>query len=35
MVKLADGLYHQRPATDLLEGRLDPDVWVDAGLPSR
>jgi hypothetical protein len=31
MVKLADGLYHQRRAADLLEGRLDPDGWVDAG----
>jgi hypothetical protein len=31
MVKLADGLYHQRRATDLLEGQLDPDGWVDAG----
>jgi transposase IS4-like protein/DDE family transposase len=31
MVKLADGLYHQRRAADLLEGQLDPDGWVDAG----
>ncbi len=31
MAKLADGLYHQRRAADLLEGRLDPDGWVDAG----
>jgi hypothetical protein len=31
MVKLADGLYHQRRAADLLEGHLDPDGWVDAG----
>lgn len=31
MTKLADGLYHQRRAADLLEGRLDPDGWVDAG----
>ncbi len=31
MVKLADGLYHQRRVTDLLEGQLDPDGWVDAG----
>jgi len=31
MIKLADGLYHQRRAADLLEGQLDPDGWVDAG----
>lgn len=31
MVKLADSLYHQRRAADLLEGQLDPDGWVDAG----
>ena len=32
MVKLADGLYHQRRAGDLLAGQqLDPDGWVDAG----
>jgi hypothetical protein len=31
MMKLADGLYHQRRAADLLEGQLDPDGWVDAG----
>jgi Insertion element 4 transposase N-terminal/Transposase DDE domain len=31
MTKLADGLYHQRRAADLLEGQLDPDGWVDAG----
>jgi hypothetical protein len=31
MTKLADGLYHQRRAADLLEGHLDPDGWVDAG----
>ena len=31
MVKLADGLYHQRRAADLLDGQLDPDGWVDAG----
>lgn len=31
MTKLADGLYHQRRAADLLEGRLDPDGWVDGG----
>jgi Insertion element 4 transposase N-terminal/Transposase DDE domain len=31
MTKLADGLYHQRRAGDLLDGRLDPDGWVDAG----
>ena len=31
MVKLADGLYHQRRAGDLLDGQLDPDGWVDAG----
>jgi hypothetical protein len=31
MAKLADGLYHQRRAADLLEGQLDPDGWVDAG----
>src|SRR5262249_11186920 len=30
--KLADGLYHQRRAADLLAGQqLDPDGWVDAG----
>jgi hypothetical protein len=32
MVKLADGLYHQRRGKDLLAGQeLDPDGWVDAG----
>jgi hypothetical protein len=32
MVKLADGLYHQRRAGDLLAGQqLDPGGWVDAG----
>src|SRR5436305_15109491 len=31
MAKLADGLYHQRRAADLLERRLDPDGWVDGG----
>jgi Insertion element 4 transposase N-terminal/Transposase DDE domain len=31
MTKLADGLYHQRRAADLLAGQLDPDGWVDAG----
>jgi len=32
MVKLADGLYHQRRAGDLLAGQqLDPAGWVDAG----
>ena len=31
MTKLADGLYHQRRAADLLEGHLDPGGWVDAG----
>jgi hypothetical protein len=31
MAKLADALYHQRRAADLLEGKLDPDGWVDAG----
>jgi hypothetical protein len=31
MTKLADGLYHQRRAADLLSGQLDPDGWVDAG----
>jgi len=31
MTKLADGLYHQRRAADLLERRLDPDGWVDGG----
>lgn len=32
MSRLADGLYHQRRAGDLLAGRsLDPDGWVDAG----
>jgi hypothetical protein len=32
MTKLADGLYHQRRAGDLLEGQqLDPDGRVDAG----
>ena len=31
MTKLADGLYHQRRAGDLLGGRLDPDGWVNAG----
>ena len=31
MAKLADGLYHQRRAGDLLAGHLDPDGWVAAG----
>src|SRR2546430_4042636 len=31
MTKLADGLYHQRRAADLLAGQYDPDGWVDAG----
>ena len=32
MTKLADGLYHQRRAADLLDGQhLDTDGWVDAG----
>jgi hypothetical protein len=32
LVKLADGLYHQRRAGDLLAGQpLDPDGWIDAG----
>ena len=32
MTKLADGLYHQRRAGDLLAGQqLDPAGWVDAG----
>jgi transposase IS4-like protein/DDE family transposase len=31
MTKLADGLYHQRRAADLLAGQLDADGWVDAG----
>jgi hypothetical protein len=31
MVKLADGLYHQRRAAGLLAGDLDPGGWVDAG----
>jgi hypothetical protein len=31
MTKLADGLYHQRRAADLLEGQFDPDGWVEAG----
>ena len=31
MAKLADGLYHQRRAADLLAGQLDPDGWADAG----
>jgi hypothetical protein len=31
MTKLADDLYHQRNAADLLEHHLDPDDWVDAG----
>jgi hypothetical protein len=31
MTKLADGLYHQRRAADLLERRLDPDGWGDGG----
>jgi hypothetical protein len=31
MTKLADGLYHQRRAADLLAGQLDPDGWVGAG----
>ena len=32
MTKLADGLYHQRRAGELLDGQqLDPDGWVDAG----
>jgi hypothetical protein len=30
MTKLADGLYHQRRAADLLSGQRDPDGWVDA-----
>ncbi|MGH3970704.1 MAG: transposase domain-containing protein, partial [Mycobacterium sp.] len=35
MTKLADGLYHQRRACDLLEGSLDPDRWVEAGTGRR
>jgi hypothetical protein len=35
MTKLADGLYHQRRAADLLEGQLDPDGWVDDGTGGR
>ena len=31
MIKLADGLYHQRRGEDLLAGQLDPAGWVDAG----
>jgi hypothetical protein len=31
MTKLADDLYHQRNAADLLEHHLDPYDWVDAG----
>ena len=31
MLKLADGLYGQRRAADLLAGRLDADGWADAG----
>src|SRR5271156_5437684 len=31
MTKLADGLYHQRRAGDLLARQLDTDGWVDAG----
>ena len=32
MTKLADGLYHQRRAGELLDGRqMDPGGWVDAG----
>src|SRR5512142_3366464 len=31
MVKLADGLYHQRRAGGLLDEHLDPDGWVEAG----
>ena len=32
MAKLADGLYHQRRAGDLLAGQqLDPGGWIDAG----
>jgi hypothetical protein len=31
MTKLADGLYHQRRAADLLAGHLDAAGWVDAG----
>lgn len=31
MTKLADGLYHQRRAGDLLDGQLDLDGWADAG----
>jgi hypothetical protein len=31
MTKLADGLYHQRRAGDLLDGQLDPGGWADAG----
>src|SRR6266536_384331 len=35
MTKLADGLYHQRRAGDLLDGQLDPDGWVSAGVARR
>ena len=35
MTKLADGLYYQRRAGDLLDGQLDPDGWVDAGAGRR
>ena len=31
ITKLADGLYHQRRAGDLLDGQLDPGGWVEAG----
>jgi hypothetical protein len=31
MLKLADGLYCQRRAADLLAGQLDADGWADAG----
>ena len=31
MAKLADGLYHQRRAGDLLDERLNPGGWVAAG----
>lgn len=31
MAKLADGLYHQRRAADLLAGQLDLDGWAAAG----
>jgi hypothetical protein len=32
MVKLVDGLYHRRRGQDLLDGALDPQGWVDAGV---